>query len=910
MMTMSRRTFLKGSAGTLAAIALAAGAGVGTSVFEASAAAEDNTVWKPAFCGFCHFPACATKVKVVNGVAVEIMGDENSETNQGRLCLRGMSALNNLYNPYRVKAPMKRTNPEKGLDIDPGWVEISWEEAMNTVADKLKAAMKQDPRSVLITGGFGVEESFRVAPAQATFGTPNFLTSPGTLCPEHFNQLHLNGQMLDRIDLEYVDYVVEIGRTMGSDWCATSAAHSSHYADALEKGVTFVTVNPYCTHSAQRGEWVPIMPGTDTAFGLALLNTIIYEIGVYDEHFMKIRSNAPYLIDPSSQTIKGRKVYKQSYLRDADGKPLAWDEELKKAVPFDSSKGETYALLGTYEVEGKTVQTAFQILKDYIKTFTPEWAEPITTIPAAKIREIASNLIKYARIGSTINIEGFEFPYRPSCIFMGRGMASHMLGVEAAKALGTVNLLLGNLDVPGGIQGTANANWYTLNPDKDGILEARGIMSNQVTGEDIVFPPTTIDMGSFYPMRHAAIPLAWKAIIDPQKYHINYPVNVMMVHGSDPIGSAATGPQVVEAFKKIPFVFSVAYHFDLPTQFADILLAESSLLEKDALYRVFRNEKEVTHHSRGLMGTLVRRPVVENVYNTRIPENIVADLAEMLGRLPAFNGSCNEAGPKRLFNQVSSTMAPSLTAEYALEPNKKYTWREYIERKISSDYGPDAIAEFDKCAFKPFRLSLKESYNYYYVPDNAIRLPVYYERMVRNGEKMMQQLKDFNVTVPNQDMDHIYSHYSGMPVWYDNAGYETTEEYPFKAVNWKVHYGVNNTGGLYENAYIQEIIDYSNPHVRYVQVPAAAATELGIAEGDTVVVESRWGKTQGKAHLSQFMHPKCIGIPGNFGRRTLYMNPLKNPGVHFNSLLTVDETTINPISLSLESSPQVKIYTI
>ena len=36
----------------------------------------------------------------------------------------GKSTIMNLYNPYRVKAPMKRTNPEKGLNVDPGWVEI------------------------------------------------------------------------------------------------------------------------------------------------------------------------------------------------------------------------------------------------------------------------------------------------------------------------------------------------------------------------------------------------------------------------------------------------------------------------------------------------------------------------------------------------------------------------------------------------------------------------------------------------------------------------------------------------------------------------------------------------------------------------------------------------------------------
>ncbi len=905
MMKMSRRTFLKGSAGTLAAIALTAGTGV--RAFEAAASSSDKVEWKNAFCAFCHFPACATKVKVVNGVAVEIMGDKNSETNQGRLCARGLSALNNLYNPYRVKAPMKRTNPEKGLDIDPGWVEISWEEALSTVGEKLKAAIAEDPCSVITSGGFGVEDRFGAF--NSIVGTPNNLTTPGALCPEHFNQLHLNGQMLDRIDLEYAEYIVEIGRTMGSDWCATSAGHSKHYADALERGAKFVTVNPYCTHSAQRGEWVPIMPGTDTAFGMALLYTIIYEIGIYDEYFMKTRSNAPYLLDPSYETIKGRKVYKQSYIRNTDGKPLVWDEVLNKAVPFDSSLGESYALLGTYEVEGKTVKTAFQILKEFIKEYTPEWAEPITTIPAAKTREIANDLIAHARIGSTIDIEGFKFPYRPSCIFMGRGMASHMLGVEAAKALGTVNLLLGNLDVPGGIQGTANANWYTLHADQDGILEARGSMAGQVTGEDIVFPPPAVNIGTYYPMRHSPTLLSWKVIIDPKKYHIEYPINFMIIHGGDPIGSIANGPEVAEALKKIPFTVSIAYHYDLPTQFADILLAENSLLEKDAMYRVFRNEKECTHHNRGLMGTLLRRPVVENVYNTMNPDDIYIELADRIGKLVAFNNHCNT---RSLFNRVSPSMAVALKPEHALEANKKYTWREILDRKIASDFGQEAVAEFEKSAFRPFRLSLKESYNYYYVPDNAIRLPVYYERMVRNGERMMQQLNKFGVTVPNQDMDHIYSHYSGMPVWYaDNAGIDTTQEYPFKAVNWKVHYGVNNTGGLYDNAYLQEIIDYSNPYVKYIHVPVAAAEALGIKEGDMVCLESRFGgKTQGKAHLSQFMHPKCIGIPGNFGRRTRYMNPEVDPGVHFNSLTTVDESTINPISLSLESSPQIKIYKI
>ncbi len=910
MISMSRRTFLKGSSGVLATIALATGVDMSVKAFDSVSAGSDTVEWKPSFCGFCHFPVCATQVKVVNGVAMEVKGDKNSESNQGRLCTRGASVLGNLYNPYRVKSPMKRTNLEKGIDIDPGWVEITWEEALDIVSKKIKAAVDEDPRSILYSIGFGVEESFMAAPIFIALGTPNVLETPGPTCPEHFNQLHLNGMMLDRVDLEHAKYVLIVGRSLGTNFALSCASHTSHYADALDKGIKFVTVDPQCSHTAQRGEWVPILSGTDTALGLSLLYTIIHEVGIFDEKFLKVRSNAPYLLDPSFKLIKGRKVYKETYLRNEEGKPLVWDKELDKAVPFDTSKGETYAILGTYEVDGKVVQPAFQILKDYLKEFTPEWAEPITTIPAAKIREIANDLIFHSHIGSTINIEGFDFPYRTSSVVMGRGMSSHMLGVEAQKAFGTINVLLGNLDVPGGIQGCYNISWDKSGPDEDGIMEPKGNMANQVTGDDIVYPPETIAMGDFYPMKHCATPMAWHSVLEPEKYHINYPINVYLIHGGDPVGSHVNSPSVHEALKKIPFIISVAYHYDLPTQFADILLAESSSLEKDSIYRMCRNEKECTYDTVGLMGTLVKKPIVKSVYNTRVAEDIYIDICERVGKLSEFNTAWNHA---LLYTipAIKDEIPSGLKPEYFLNTDKKYTWRECIERKVASDYGPNAIKEFDKCAFKADRLSLKESYNYYFLPDNKVRLPIYYERMVRNGERMMRQLKEFNVTVPNQDMEHVYSFYTGLPMWYDNAGYETTSEYPFKVINWKIHYGVNSTGGLYENAYINEIIDYSNPYAKCIWVPAAAAAEIGINEGDIVCVESRLsGKTQGKAHVSELMHPKCIGIPGNFGRRTPYMNPLKNTGVHFNTLLSNNEATINPISMAMEGSPQAKIYKI
>src|SRR3990170_6282334 len=97
-------------------------------------------------CRMCGNKAwCTAIVTIRDDVVIAVEGDPSNPISQGKLCARGQAAIFNLYNPYRVKAPMKRTNPRKGLDQDPGWVEISWEEAMSTVADRLRMIREEDP---------------------------------------------------------------------------------------------------------------------------------------------------------------------------------------------------------------------------------------------------------------------------------------------------------------------------------------------------------------------------------------------------------------------------------------------------------------------------------------------------------------------------------------------------------------------------------------------------------------------------------------------------------------------------------------------------------------------------------------------------------------------------------------------
>src|SRR5512140_3230266 len=81
---------------------------------------------------------CGIDATVVNGIVRTIYPDAaRAEFYNHGICPKGASGMYNTYDPYRLKKPLKRTNPKKGPNEDPGWVEISWEEAFTTVSGRL-----------------------------------------------------------------------------------------------------------------------------------------------------------------------------------------------------------------------------------------------------------------------------------------------------------------------------------------------------------------------------------------------------------------------------------------------------------------------------------------------------------------------------------------------------------------------------------------------------------------------------------------------------------------------------------------------------------------------------------------------------------------------------------------------------
>ena len=257
---LTRRQFLKTSAATAAVVA-GSGAlfGQKSSLLQtAAAAAPAQEEWLHSLCRMCTQNKCATIVHVKDGVVVGIEGDPSSPLNVGTLCPRGQGAVFNLYNPYRTRAPVKRTNPNKGLDQDPKWVEISWDEALNTVADRMQKLKAEDPRKIVFSTGFGSQGNVYGAVSNnfyTTLGIPgdNKVPSNGPMCSVHLASSMAQAAFTNGPDFVYCNYLITLGSSIGANW-GTSSGAVRGLLDAIDRGMKLVVVDPRARAKKPRWE--------------------------------------------------------------------------------------------------------------------------------------------------------------------------------------------------------------------------------------------------------------------------------------------------------------------------------------------------------------------------------------------------------------------------------------------------------------------------------------------------------------------------------------------------------------------------------------------------------------------------------------------------------------------------------
>lgn len=209
----------------------------------------------------------------------------NAEKEGAVMCPKGNAGLMTLYDPDRVRRPLRRTNPQKGIGIDPKWKEISWEEACSEITARLKKLRDDGEAHKLLW--FSEDHSFTHPQGDfmKLYGSPNYSVH-SNLCDvsRKASFRMVVGDDRPLMDSLQSKYILIFG------WNPLSATKWSHLPRILtrarQNGAKLVVVDPVFSYTANKAdEWIPIRPSTDGALALAMAHVIIRD-KLYDEAFI------------------------------------------------------------------------------------------------------------------------------------------------------------------------------------------------------------------------------------------------------------------------------------------------------------------------------------------------------------------------------------------------------------------------------------------------------------------------------------------------------------------------------------------------------------------------------------------------------------------------------------------------
>ena len=891
----------------------------------------------PTYCYQCVNGPDLLRVEVVDGVATKVEPNFDARgvhPADGKICVKPYGLIQKIYNPHRLLQPMKRTNPRKGRDEDPGWVPISWDEALDTVAEKLLAIRKAgllddngDPKFAFSTGGAGTPLMFMGAfPAFfAAWGPIDMsLGAGGTVKCKHTE--HLYGELWHRgftvcPDTPLVEYVVSFGLNIDTSGGVTSVRRG---ADARVRGMKRVQIEPHLSVTgAQAKEWIPIRPKTDSAFLYAMVNVLLHEhpLEDLDVAFLKHRTASPYLIGPNGY-----------YLRDAQSdKPLVWDLRSASAVAYDTADIDP-ALTGTFPVDAIERGADDEVwrhasiggvpahakLMDHVAAHTPEWAASICDVAADTIRRIANEFRSHARIGETVVVDGRTLPFRPVAVTIGKSVNNGWGSYECVWARTVLMVLVGGLEVPGGLLGTTvllSKPWLdhdrmaTATPGPDGFLD---YPFHPTDREHWIAKPTvrhaysTLIPGTGdgpYAQAVGSTSLTWLRLQGrgAPSWPVPNPPEVWFVYRCNPLISFSETTRLGETIARFPFMVAFAYTLDETNHFADILLPDRTDLEGTQLVRLGGTRyEEQFWESRGWV---LRQPVVEPQGDTREFTWIATELARRTDLLQAFNTMINEG--------VCGLPLKTDSYDFSLDANQPHEVEEIWDavcRAASIDVTDGAASDgLDWFKEHGYRLKPFPRLNWYLYPrmvdlDRRFELP-YQERVQRIGRQLANRLHENGI-----DWWDLQVHdYEALPEWKDvnalwarvyqrNFGADIAD-FPFWLLTARsMQYAWGGNVGI---QLMREVAENVAGHSG-IMINAAKAEAVGISEGDTIEVTSPVGQTRGRAILRQGVRPDVIVMIGQFGHwKTPFAKDIPMPSL--NDLVPMSMDLIDGTGSSIDA---------
>ena len=422
---MDRRDFLK-AVGAASAASLALKDLPGVSRVGASVAGATSEKWEkyragqrtPSICPYCA-GGCGLMVTTLGGELVEVEGDPIHPINRGALCSKPAALPQFVRNDRRVLYPMKRTNPNKGRDEDPGWVRITWDEAYDIIANNVKAALsdfpykhgddyyyegKNNPVSWLGSSYWNNEECYLGRKLISLLGSNN-VEHQARKCHASTVAALANTFGFGAMTNHVIDAKNSRVFLIVSNPAESHSMEFKWVTQAKENGAIIINLDPRFNRTSAKADiYAPYRSGAEAAIFLGLIRYVLHvKPERVDWDFLEARTNAPYTTDGTG--------------------PLTdW-----KTNP----------------------NSVFSKLKALADPYSPTEVERVAGMSAAKFVEVA---------------ETFSFN-KPGNIYYAMGTTQHTNATQTIRAQAILQLLLGNMGRPGGgvnaLRGISNVQGST-----------------------------------------------------------------------------------------------------------------------------------------------------------------------------------------------------------------------------------------------------------------------------------------------------------------------------------------------------------------------------------------------------------------------------------------------------------------
>lgn len=842
----------------------------------------------------CYMCACRCGIRVHlrDGEVRYIDGNPEHPLNKGVICAKGSSGIMKQHSPARITNPLRRVpGADRG---ESNFEEISWEEAFSMLEKRLSKIRATDPKKfALFTGRDQMQALTGLFARQ--FGTPNYAAHGG------FCSVNMAAGMIYTIggsfwefggpDLDHAKLFVMIG--------TAEDHHSNPMKIALSKfkrdGGRFISINPVRTgYSAIADEWIPIRPGTDGALLLALVRELINSDQI-DHDFLRSFSNSPDLIIMNEGPDHGLFLLdpdRPAVSEDLPMNKLAWCTKTNRPVPRETSETESFALEGEFEITsgvhaGKRVATSFELLKRQVQHATPEWAESITGIPAARIKLLAKEMA-YSAFQ-----QAFDLPIqwtdawgkthdkvigRPVAFHAMRGLAAHSNGFQTIRSLAILMSLLGTIDRPGGFRHKAPYPRQTPPRIRSTSSEDQ-IKPNTPLGaaplgwparpEDLAVTasgdPIRIDKAfswehplSAHGLMHNVITNAVRG--DP------YPIDTLMIFMANMAWNSTMNTMAVREMLnakdengefKIPFLV-VCDAFDSEmVAYADLVLPDTTYLERyDCMSMLDRPISEFD----GPVDS-VRIPVVPPKGECKPFQEVLVELASRL-KLPAFTTAEGgrkfkdypdfivnfETAPGSGIGFLAGWRGKDGSKSLKGEPNPKQ-WEMYqqnncvfhFELEPSLQYMRNWNRDYIRFA-KEYGLRQKEE---------PVQIAIYcehlqYFRLAAQGKRDGRQ-------PPQELRERIATFFDPLPFWYAplEDGVSDLDAFPLHALSQRPMAMYHSWDS--QNAWLRQIHSHN-----YLFVNPVTAKAAGVDDGGWLWVESQWGKVRCMARYSEAVEPGTV----------------------------------------------------